>query len=144
MAKISTTRADKILYDMAIPYLVKLSELLGYEVYAYWPGLDAPRKVDRTRVYVDIQRTVLAKEPLGLSADSGNIATGQLNIGVSATEKQSDYPKCATVVEELIEALSRRRCAYDLIIHTARWEDTVVREGRRVFNIIVDYEYETS
>ena len=143
MARITTKQADKILYDSLIPHIAQLSETLGYEVYVYWPGLDAPRKPDRTRVYVEVQRAILGKEPLGLQADSGFIATGQLTISLSATEKQDDYPKCSSAVEKLVEAFDRRRCGYDLVIHGARWEDTVVKDGRRVFNIMVDYEFET-
>ena len=143
MAKLTVKQADNLLYTLAIPILTRMSRRLGYTAYVYWPGFDAPRKVDTTRVYVKVERIVLDREPLGMQADSGFMSKAEVRFMIYATELKSDYGICCSAAEDLSREFSRRRCGPDMTIKSGRWEDTEERYGRRIFTVIISYEYES-
>ena len=142
MAKLSVKQADQQLFTVMIPLLTKMSVRLGYTAYVYWPGFDAPIKPDRTRVYVDVQRTELNKAPLGMEADSGFISESEIRVMIYATELKSDHGICTDTADEFVQVFGRRRCGRDMVIKNSRWEDTTESYGRRLFTIVISYEYE--
>lgn len=143
MAKLTTRQADQFLYDLAKPIIVNLSSDLGYEVFVYYPGLDAPRaKKNKTQVYIEMIRTNLKPEPFGIESDSGFLAGLELRTMIHATEKVTDFENCAKFANTFVDTFSRRRCGNDLVIMDSYWEDTEFREGRRIFTIITNCEYE--
>ena len=143
MAKLTTRQADQQLFTIAAPLLNGLSRELGYKVVVYWPGMDAPKKPNRTHVFVRVDRTVLDKEPLGLQDDSGFISKAEIRVVIHATESITDHHICARTADRFVDLFGRRRCGRDMVIKSSRWQDTVESYGRKLFNVIISYEYES-
>lgn len=142
MAKLTVKQADQQLFTLIQPLLTKMSRQLGYEAYVYWPGFDAPNKPDQTRVYVDVQRTELNKQPLGMQSDSGFISESEIRVMIYATELKSDHRICSAIADEFVITFGRRRCGRDMVIKNGRWDETEESYGRRIFSVILSYEYE--
>lgn len=142
MAKLTVKQADQQLFTVMQPLLTKLSVRLGYHAPVYWPGFDAPVKPNRTEVYVDIHRTELDKPPLGMEADSGFISESEIRVMIYATELKTDHRICGDIADEFVQVFGRRRCGRDMVIKSSRWEDTEESYGRRVFTVVISYEYE--
>ena len=143
MARLTTRQSDNFMYQLAKPIIDKLSSKLGYQVYVYYPGLDAPRVKNKQQVFIEFDRQTISKEPLGISANSSFYTSAELRARIHATEKQSDFNHCADTADEFVKVFSRRRCGYDIVIMSSRWEDTEPRDGRRIFTIVIDYKYES-
>ena len=143
MAKLTTRQADMFMYNMAKPIIDKLSKKLGYEVYVYYPGIDAPRVKNKQQTFIEFLRTTLRPEPLSVSASGGQWTPAQLRVIIHATEKKDEFNPCADTADEFTRVFNRRRCGYDIIVRTSYWEDTEARDGRKLFSILIDYEYES-
>ena len=142
MAKMTTKQADDLIYSFIKPYVTQMERHLNYSVYVYWPGIDAPRVVDKTRIYVNVERRI-RKRPFGVEAGSGSLVDGEVRVEIKATEEKTDFPLCTLIADRMAQQLTRRRCGPHLVMKEATWEDTENRYGRRIFTVLIEYEYET-
>ena len=142
MTQLTTKQADNFLFALAKPIIDNLSTKVGYQVYVYYPGIDAPRVKNKQQIFIQYIRTTLEPTPLAIGDNTGQWVPGELRVVIHATEKQSDFNDCTAFIDEFIKTFSRRRCGYDIVIRNSYWEDTEPRDGRRLFTIVVNYEYE--
>ena len=138
MAKLTTKESDQIIYDLVNPMIITLSNKLGYVVPVYYPAM----RVTADKVYCEFFRSTADREQLGISEGDGYISVAEIRFMIHATERPNDYELCADTADEIVDGLSRTRCG-DLVINNCRWEDTEYREGRRIFTVIINYEYES-
>ena len=142
MARMTTKQADDLVFSFIKPYVTQLESHLNYRVYVYWPGIDAPRVVDKTLIYVNVERRV-RKRPFGVEAGSGSLADGEVRVDIYATEEKGDFPLCTLIADNMAQNLTRRRCGPHLVMKETTWEETENRYGRRIFRVVIEYEYET-
>lgn len=143
MAKMTAREADTQIYGFIKPFINAMERRVNYPIYTYWPGIDAPRKVDRTVIYVNVERRIVRKKPLGVESDSGFLADAEVRVMIYASEARTDFALCSSIADQMAQALSRRRCGPDMVLFDATWEDTENRYGRRIFTVVINYEYET-
>lgn len=142
MARMTSKEADDQIFGMIKPFITQMESRLNYPVYVYYPGIDAPRVVDKTRIYIKIERTI-RKRPFGVESGSGSLADGEIRVIIFGSEKGSDFALCTATADAMAHQLTRRRCGPDLVMKEATWEDTENRYGRRLFTVVIEYEYET-
>ena len=143
MAKLTAKQADDQIYSYIVPLVRAIERQVNYDVPVYWPGIDAPTKVDKTVIYVNVERRIISKPPLGVEHDSGFLAKAELRVMLYATEKKTDFALCTSIATQMGDLLSRRRCGPNMVLFDATWSDTENRYGRRIFNVVVNYEYES-
>ena len=143
MAKATAHEADNQIYDMIRPFITAMERRLNYTVPIFWPGIKAPVKPTTTQIYVNVERRILSKPPLGVESDSGFLAKAEVRVMIYATEEKTDFALCTSIADQMAQALSRRRCGPSMVLFDATWEDTENRYGRRIFNVVINYEYET-
>lgn len=139
MAKLRAKQADKVLYDLLLTYVQNMD--LDYVPILYLPGYDAPRDVQHTRVYVNVERTGTRREPMTPALGMWE-AGATLEIQFYATEDPADLPACEDTIQQLIDRLSLERCDPDLIVLEVYWDNTTVLDGRKILLLTVDYKYE--
>ena len=142
MAKLTTKQADNFMFQLAKPIIDKLSKKLGYEVYVYYPDIEAPRIKNKQRTFIEFLRTTLTPDPLGVQSTAGQWIPAQIRMLIHATEKKSEVKHCSDTIDEITRVFNRRRCGYDIIVRTSYWEDTEPRDGRILYSIVINYEYE--
>jgi len=138
----TNSQADDLVFSFIEPYVRTMESNLNYPVYVYWPGIDAPRTVDKTKLYVSVTRRV-RKRPFGVEAGTGSLVDGEVRVMIYATEAKGDFALCSLIADQMSLNLTRRRCGPHLVMKETTWEDTENRYGRRIFTVIIEYEYES-
>ena len=139
MAKLRAKEADKILYNILFDYIQNMR--LDYVPYVYFPDIEAPRDVDTTRVYVDIQRTTSRREPMTPAVGMWE-AGASLEVKFFSTKEPAEIAACEEVIQQLIDRLSLERCDPDLIVLEVYWDNTTSLDGRKILLLTIDYKYE--
>ena len=142
MAKMTNKQADDLIFGFIDTYVAAMERHLNYKVVVYWPGIDAPRIVDKTRIYLDVERTT-RKKPFGIEAGTGSLVEGTTRVDIYGTEEKSDFSLCTATADSMSIQLTRRRCGPHLVMRETTWEDTEIRYGRRIWHVVIEYEYES-
>ena len=149
MAKITSTEANRAIYNKLAPLIADLSEALGYVVPIYWPAMDYSQEPDETVAYVDVEEVASSKEPEGIEADDGSEATAQLRVTYYIPEHRGDLGLCRANADKVVREFSRGRVWFDLaddksvVLMPCVQEPLQIREGRRILPVLITYNYET-
>ena len=143
MAIVSTRQAAQFIYDLAQPIIDNLSKELGHTVSVLLPGKGYDKKsTKRGETYIQVLRQDIDPQPLGISASASTWVVAEIQYLIHASEANKVFIACEKTAEQFVNTFRRRRCGYDVVVRSCRWEDTESRDGRVIFTLIIDYEYE--